>query len=135
MSGISSSDPPAPEALELEAVIISREREEEPEETQTGRVIDHQARDKSQNDNSKKDVKPISNQTEFNLMTIQIVLDLSLYISRQLDEKTFSDGFSFILGKWTSKPHVKVTSIGGCLFKLFLWCLRYCNVRMLMIHK
>ena len=54
--------------------------------------------------------------------------DPAVYLSSQLDEKTFSDGFSFILGKWTSKPHAKVTSIGGCLFKLFLWCLRYCKV-------
>ena len=55
MSGIRSSDPLASEAIELEAV-ISSEREEDPEVTQT----ESQASDISQDDNSKKDVKPKS---------------------------------------------------------------------------
>ena len=57
----SSSDSPASEAKELEAV-ISLEREEDVEVTQTGRDSD-QSSDKSQDDNSKKpkDVKPKSN--------------------------------------------------------------------------
>ena len=57
MSG-TSSDPPASEAIELEAV-ISLEREEDPEVTDTGRDSD-QASEKSQDDNA-KDVKPKSN--------------------------------------------------------------------------
>ena len=55
MSG-TSSDPPASEAIELEAV-ISSVREEDPEVTET----ESQANDISQDDNSKKDVKPKSN--------------------------------------------------------------------------
>ena len=56
MSGTQSSDPSASEAIELEAV-ISSVREEEPEVTET----ESQANDESQDDNSKKDVKPKSN--------------------------------------------------------------------------
>ena len=60
MSGTSSSDPPATEAVELEAV-ISSEREEEPVDRETWRVIDQQAKDESQDNNSKEEVKPKSN--------------------------------------------------------------------------
>ena len=56
MSGTTSSDPSASEAIELEAV-ISSQREEFPEVTET----ESQANDESQDDNSKKDVKPKSN--------------------------------------------------------------------------
>ena len=56
MSGTRSSDPSASEAIELEAV-ISSVREEDPEVTKT----ESQANDISQDDNSKKDVKPKSN--------------------------------------------------------------------------
>ena len=69
MSGNTSSesDSPASEALELGA--MTREREEDPEDTQTGRDS-VQASNKSQADNSKKDVKPKSN----------IFFKLSIYI-------------------------------------------------------
>ena len=56
MSGNRSSDPSASEAIELEAV-ISSVREEDPEVTKS----ESQANDISQDDNSKKDVKPKSN--------------------------------------------------------------------------
>ena len=56
MSGTQSSDPSASEAIELEAV-ISSVREEDPGVTKT----ESQANDKSQDDNSRKDVKPKSN--------------------------------------------------------------------------
>ena len=55
MSGTRSSDPPASETIELEAV-ISSVREEVPEVKET----ESQANDESQDDNSKKDVKPKS---------------------------------------------------------------------------
>ena len=50
--------------------------------------------------------------------------DPALHLAEKLDEKDFSEGFSFIWNQWTSKPYVKVEGLGW-LFKLFLWCLRY----------
>ena len=130
MSG-TTSDPPASEAIELGAV-ISSEREEDPEVTQTGRDSD-QASDKYQDDNSKKDVKPKSNKYFSNCRSIYLhihqtcTLDPVIYLSKQLDEKSFSDGASFIWRQWTSRPHIQVSGFGW-IFKLFLWCLRYGKV-------
>ena len=59
------------------------------------------------------------------VLVIGIFIDPALYISRQLDGESFSDGFSFIWRQWTDTSDIGVTSVGGCLFKLLLWCLRY----------
>ena len=57
---------------------------------------------------------------------IYFYLDPPIHLSKQLDEKSFCDGFSFIWGQWTDTSEIGVTSVGRCLFKLSLWCLRYC---------
>ena len=49
--------------------------------------------------------------------------DVSVYLSKKLDNKNFNDGFSFIWMIWTEKPHIQVKG-WSWLFKVFLWCLR-----------
>ena len=66
---MSSSDPSASEAIELEAV-ISSVREEVPEVTET----ESQANDESQDDNSKKDVKPKSNKYIFKAVELKVMV-------------------------------------------------------------
>ena len=66
----------------------------------------------------------------YNLQYIlNLFIDPAIYLSLKLDEKTFSRGFSYIWAQWTRRPHIQVTSVGGCLFKLLLWFVRYCKVK------
>ena len=57
------------------------------------------------------------------ILKINFVQDVSVYLSEKLDNRNFSDGFSFIWIKWTQKPNIQVKG-WGWLFKMFLWCLR-----------
>ena len=118
MSSPDSSQPSIPSALapaiQLEAVTAFQVEE------------DVEASSAESNKESSAEAKPTSEHSIELMLNPNswIFIDPALYLSKKLDGKTFSRGFSFIFAEWTRRPHIQVTGIGGCLFKLFLWCLR-----------
>ena len=114
MSSPDSSQPSDPSAIQLETVTASQVAE------------DVEASSAESNKESNAEAKPTSEHSIELMLNPNswIFIDPALYLSKKLDGKTFRRGFSFIFAEWTRRPHIQVTSMGGCLFKLFLWCLR-----------
>ena len=50
--------------------------------------------------------------------------NVTLLLQKRLGDKGFFDGLAFIMKEWTKKPCIDWECGCGCIFKIFLWCLR-----------